>query len=240
MKPFKYQGPELDIFSLAANWKKYWAGLISPYIRGRVLEVGAGTGNNSHLLQSLCQGKFSSWTCLEPDRNLMDRLKQALTGEQSTATIRFVQGTIADLSATPGYDTVLYIDVLEHIADDAAELAAAADLLAENGQMIVLSPAHASLYSNFDREIGHFRRYTVRSLIRLTPEMLRPVLSRYIDSAGMLASLTNRMLLRQSLPTRKQIKIWDNLFIPVSRILDVVTCGKLGKSVLVVWRKMNV
>lgn len=240
MKPFKYQGEELDLFSLAVNWKQYWAALVSPYINGRVLEVGAGEGNNSRLVQSYCQGRFSGWTCLEPDSILMDRLKQTFTGEQSSTTVDFVQGTITDLSADPGYDTVLYIDVLEHIADDVTEIATAAELLNENGYMIVLSPAHNFLYTEFDRGIGHFRRYTVNSLIDLTPESLKPVRSRYVDSAGMIVSLANRLLLRQSLPTTTQIKIWDNIFIPVSRVLDVLSFGKLGKSVIVVWRKLHV
>ncbi len=237
MKPYKYQGAELDVFSLAVNWKQYWANLILPYIKGHVLEVGAGTGNNTDVIQTLCRDRFSNWTCLEPDHDQMDRLKQTMIEGQPSTPIDFFQGTITDLPVSSGYDTVLYIDVLEHIADDRSEIEKATALLSANGCLVVLSPAHGFLYTAFDREIGHFRRYTVSALKRLTPPGLTPVLARYIDSAGLLVSLANRLLLRQSLPTARQIRIWDGIFVPVSRWLDAMTIGKLGKSVLVVWQK---
>ncbi len=237
MEAFRYPGTELDLFSLAINWKRYWASLVSPYVGGRVLEVGAGAGNNTDLMQSMCRDMFTAWTCLEPDLDLIDRLKRKIDPEKPKAVVDVVHGSVADLPRSPVYDTILYIDVLEHIKDDKTELQTAAELLSINGHIIVLSPAHAFLYSEFDRWIGHFRRYTIGDLKQLTPGGCEPVLSRYVDSAGMLVSLANRVLLRQSLPTSGQIMIWDRFFIPVSRLLDVLTLGKLGKSLLMVWKK---
>src|SRR5260370_30792037 len=78
-------------------------------------------------------------------------------------------GTLRNVAAASLYDTILYLDVLEHIADDAAELAAAANHLAPGGHLVVLGPAHQFLFSAFDEAIGHYRRYNSRRLAALTP-----------------------------------------------------------------------
>ena len=59
----------------------------------------------------------------------------------------------------------------------------------------------------------------------------------YLDSVGLLASLSNRAMLRQHMPTARQIAIWDRLMVPMSRLLDPLLFHRLGKSVLAVWRK---
>lgn len=235
---FKYPGDELEVFNHAIRWKRYWASLVAPYINGRVLEVGAGTGNNTLLLQSVCRGMFSSWTCLEPDPDLLEKCRRKIAGVEPAVKTDVIHGTLADLAEAPGYDTILYIDVLEHIVDDGAEVQAATKRLSVNGHIIALVPARAFLYTEFDRRIGHIRRYSLHALKRLTPENCMSVSSRYVDSVGMLASLANRVLLRQALPTTGQIRVWDRLLIPVSRLVDKVRFGQLGKSALVVWKKL--
>lgn len=59
----------------------------------------------------------------------------------------------------------------------------------------------------------------------------------YMDAAGMLASAANRLLLRSAMPTERQILTWDRLLVPVSRRIDPVFAGRVGKSVLGIWRK---
>ena len=71
----------------------------------------------------------------------------------------------------------------------------------------------------------------------MTPATLRPVKCFYLDSVGLCAALANRLLLRQSLPTLKQILFWDRTIIPVSRALDPLLGGALGKTVIGVWER---
>jgi 2-polyprenyl-3-methyl-5-hydroxy-6-metoxy-1,4-benzoquinol methylase len=146
-------------------------------------------------------------------------------------------GVLADLPDEPGFDAILYLDVLEHIADDRRELAGAARRLVPGGHVVVLAPAHGALYSEFDAQVGHHRRYDKGSLRALGPAGVTLVALRYLDSVGLLASLANRLLLRQALPTARQIAFWDCVMIPASRVLDRVALGALGKSVLAVWRR---
>ena len=149
-----------------------------------------------------------------------------------------VLGDLSTLDSSRLFDAILYIDVLEHIEDDSAELRRAAAHLSPGGALIVLSPAHPFLYTPFDQAIGHYRRYTRQSLRAAAPRNLRRDKLIYLDSVGMLASLANRLLLDQSMPTAAQIHIWDTYLVPCSRVMDPLFFGAVGKSVLGVWRNV--
>jgi len=135
------------------------------------------------------------------------------------------------------YSTILYLDVLEHVSDDRGQLSAAAALLSSARYLIVLVPAHQFLYSAFDQAIGHYRRYSPTSLAGLEPPHCRLVLMRSLDSVGLLASLANAFLLRQSPPTSGQIHSWDRLLVPLSRYVDPVLGYRVGKSILAIWQR---
>jgi 2-polyprenyl-3-methyl-5-hydroxy-6-metoxy-1,4-benzoquinol methylase len=179
------------------------------------------------------------WVALEPDLSMCQKLRQmAERGElEKNCVVRV--GTIEDLDPAESFDSILYIDVLEHIKDDRLELVNAVHHLEPNGHLIVLAPAHQGLFTPFDSAIGHFRRYTLSGLASLSPPGAKIILSRYLDCIGLLASLGNRLLLHSSNPTLKQIKFWDSWLVPFSVKADPFLKFKLGKSVIVVWQKIS-
>ncbi|MBI3299790.1 MAG: class I SAM-dependent methyltransferase [Elusimicrobia bacterium] len=221
-----YVGTELELFARARRWKAYLRDRLAPYVAGDVLEVGCGLGANAAAFAGL---DFASWTGLEPDARLLAK------ASSPDPRFRFRTGTLGDLDPGARFDAILYIDVLEHIADDAGEAASAAARLRPGGRLIVLAPAHGWLYSPFDRAIGHHRRYTKESLSRAVPVGLARLELSYLDSVGLLASLANRLFLRQSSPTASQIGVWDSVIVPLSRVVDPLTGFRAGKSVLGVW-----
>lgn len=229
-----YIGGELELFADAHNWKAYFSTVLAPHLRGRVLEVGAGLGSTT---LALCRPGVEYWECLEPDSRLQRELVAMLDRHGWPCPVRARLGTLADLAENETFDTILYIDVLEHITEDRAELALAARHLASGGKLVVLSPAFQFLFSEFDAAIGHRRRYKKSSLLALTPPGLTPLTCRYLDSVGLIASLANRMVLRASLPTREQIRVWNRLIIPLSRILDKIVYYWFGRSIVAVWNK---
>lgn len=232
---YEYVGSELELFQHASNWKSYFASLVRPHLRGEVLEVGAGIGATSLILRG---DGVERWTSLEPDPVLAEKCEEAYGKEPSLASrSRVIVGSIEDLPEEPRFDAILYIDVLEHIEDHEGEARRAVARLAPGGRLIVLSPAHQWLFTPFDEALGHFRRYTRKSLGAAVPEANSTcVFLGYLDSVGLLASLGN-CFLRQSVPTLKQILFWDRVFVPVSRRIDRLFGHRLGKSVLGVWEK---
>lgn len=233
MSDYAYVGQELDLFAAAVRWKAYVARRLARYVVGDVLEVGAGLGTTT---RALCDGRQASWTCLEPDRALADRLAESVRSRPLPLAPEVVVGFLDDLVADRRFDSILYIDVLEHIEDDRAELQRAVGRLRPGGCVVVLCPAHPALFTPFDRAIGHHRRYTAGMYRRLVPAGARLERAFYLDSVGMLLSLGNRLLLRQSAPTPAQVRLWDRLFVPCSTVVDPLTLGRLGKSVVGVWR----
>lgn len=229
-----YIGSELELFATATNWKSYIARLLSPYIARDVLEVGAGIGGNIGYFHN---GRVARWLALEPDPAQADAIRARIGAGGLPPDCRVLDGTLGALAPDERFDSILYIDVLEHIADDAAELAAAARHLAPGGHLVVLSPAHRFLFSPFDEAVGHYRRYSLAELTGLAPPGCALVRTRMLDSAGFLASLANRLVLREAEPSRGQIAFWDRVLVPLSRIFDRLTGYRFGKTVVAVWRR---
>jgi protein-L-isoaspartate O-methyltransferase len=229
-----YIGTELEIFAKADRWKAYFRSQIAPYFGEAVLEVGAGIGATTETLSKI---PHQDWLCIEPDANLLADVDVMIAKGILPATCRTKVGTIDDLGEDPLFDTILYIDVLEHIEADRAELLKASKYLHSGGRLIVLSPAYQSLYSPFDKAIGHFRRYDRTSLSALTPPNCRIERMIYLDAVGVSLSFGNRLLLRQSTPSDKQIQFWDKRIIPVSRVIDRIIGYNAGRSIIGIWQK---
>jgi 2-polyprenyl-3-methyl-5-hydroxy-6-metoxy-1,4-benzoquinol methylase len=118
------------------------------------------------------------------------------------------------------FDCIMYVDVLEHIEDDRAELAVAQRHLRPGGHLVVIGPAHQWLFSEFDTAVGHFRRYSRGSLQEAVPNGMDRVMLRYMDALWVALSAANRLLLRSSAPTPAPIRTWDGLVVPMSRLVD--------------------
>ena len=230
-----YAGQELTIFALAANWKAYVQQRLDPYLIGDVAEVGAGLGETTKAL--IGSKQVRSWTCIEPDRAMASVISAANARDDYGRPVDVFATTLGQLPPAKLFDTVIYIDVLEHIEHDRAELADVLARLRPGGRIVVLSPAYQFLYSEFDKAIGHFRRYTKTMLRALTPSGAQEQASFYLDSVGMMASAANKFILRQALPGRGQVLTWDQLLVPLSRFIDPLVGRGFGRSVVMVWRK---
>ncbi len=236
MSESAYPGNELDLFCHADNWKAYFSKHICPYLHGHVLEVGAGIGATTRVLSS---NEHHSWTCLEPDPKLVEKHSLYIDLNNPHSNYKHVIGNISDIDDQKHYDTILYIDVLEHIENDDNEIKQAANLLSNNGVIIILSPAYQWLFNEFDQAIGHFRRYNKQTLTASVPVELEQVCIMYLDSVGAIASIANSVLLHQTIPTIKQVLFWDRAIIPFSKVIDPVILYSFGKSILGVWKKSS-
>lgn len=235
MSNFEYSGTELSLFEYANNWKAYWAKQIIPYMGKFILEVGAGIGANARTLNS---HNYESWICIEPDVKLCQGIKNKIIEGALPKSLVVRAITSEKLEPHELFDTILYIDVLEHIENDKAELEIASRHLIKGGIIIIISPAHNFLYSAFDAKIGHYRRYNKAMLGRIIPKQVIIKEMRYLDSVGLLASLANRLILRSADPTHKQIQFWDRFMVKASRLIDPLIGYRMGKSIVCVIEKL--
>lgn len=226
--PQDYIGEELGLFLHATNWKRYFAARCRPYVRGAVLDAGCGLGANA---EHLWNDTVTGWTFLEPDRRLLDQVPANAPAHVVERSQR-IHGTTADLPSVPAYDTILYVDVIEHIEQSRAELARAFQLLRPGGHLVILVPAFNLLYSPFDKAIGHFRRYDKAMLRAELPPGGRIARLEYLDSLAFFMSLANKWVLGQRYPTLKQVMFWDRTIVPLSRMADPMLFHTFGKSLL--------
>lgn len=236
IKDGKYIGTELMLFESATNWKRYLWEKLSIHLKGDILEVGAGIGGSTI---ALCDGSQNTWVCLEPDRDLAQeiemRKKQGLIPEVCQVETSY----LVDVPLDRKFDAILYLDVIEHIEADSKEIELASQHLKKDGVLIILVPAHQFLYTQFDKNIGHYRRYSKAMLRHAIPLSVQEVKLEYLDSVGLFASLANKLLLKKALPTQRQIQFWDTFLVRLSKLTDRLLFYKVGKSVLGVWRKTN-
>ncbi len=229
-----YIGNELELFKNATNWKTYFSSQINKYIYGDVLEVGAGIGiNTSYLLN---KNKVNSITCIEPDQVLCLQIKENHKKTFITSA-DIINGTIQDTNKT--FDTIIYIDVLEHIEESKKEIEIIRSKLNKGGHLIILVPAFNFLYSEFDKRIGHFRRYNKKKLREETNQTLKEKKIFYLDSLGFFASLTNKLILKKSTPSEENIHFWDKKLIPMTKLIDKMICYTFGKSLIGIYQKTN-
>jgi 2-polyprenyl-3-methyl-5-hydroxy-6-metoxy-1,4-benzoquinol methylase len=230
-----YIGNELELFAHAKNWKQYWGNKVMPYIGGHVLEVGAGIGTNTkYLLERNKQ--VEQWFCVEPDQQLAAQIEPSLSSKYKSK-VYIEKSYLKDFKTTQKFDSILYIDVIEHLEDDKKEIEYAKSLLSDHGHLIILVPAHNYLYSDFDKAIGHYRRYNKKMLKAVVGQDLHQEKLMYLDSVGMAASTVNKLFLKQSYPTLKQIKFWDNYIVSTSMLSDKLLFNSLGKTLIGVWKK---
>ncbi|MCC6910847.1 MAG: class I SAM-dependent methyltransferase [Flavobacteriales bacterium] len=228
----QYVGKELELFAQATNWKRYWASKLRPYVRGRVLDVGCGMGTNAQYLE---HAGVSAYTFLEPDADLLEQIPKHIPMQLLPRSER-IQGTTIDLSGRQ-FDTILYLDVIEHIADSSVELARAFALLAPGGHLLILAPAHTFLWSPLDDAVGHYRRYTKAVLRSELPAGAQEVRLFHLDALGMALSLGNRFVTARSLPTEGQIRFWDRWVVRPSQVLDPLVGYRFGRSLVGIVRR---
>jgi SAM-dependent methyltransferase len=230
-----YIGEELELFQYAVNWKKYFSSFFQPYIRGEVAEVGAGMGANvPYLINPLVTG----YLCIEPDKGLAAATADKIASKSLPPVCAVKQGLLEN-DLQNRFDTIMYIDVLEHIEDDASEVAKAAKALKPGGHLCILVPANPKDYTDFDKAIGHFRRYTKTMLVDIVGQPLQVEWCHYLDLFGSLASKANKLFLKQSQPSKGQVLTWDRFIIPASKLFDKPTGYKSGKSLLLVAKKKS-
>jgi hypothetical protein len=231
---YSYIGTELEVFAKATNWKNYVGRNLRPYITGSVIEVGAGLGSST---KYLCDGSQVHWLCLDPDANHVLHLKALIAARKLPPCCEAKCGILADLAPSECANTIIYVDVLEHIQDDEAEILVAATHLASGGRIVVLAPAFNSISSPLDKAVGHYRRYVRNDAERLTTPSLSLQATFFLDSAGFFASGLNRFVLRKSLPSARDIQIWDKVIVPISMLSDKVLGRLFGRSIVMIWQK---
>ena len=216
----------LEDLEQAKNYSAWILEMIAPHISGRILEVGAGRGTYSTYFAD--RGHL---TALEPSEAHSAALRERLKHSNAVVITAQLDGT-----AAPGsYDTVVLLNVLEHIADDHRALGDIYEALAPGGKMVLWVPAFEVLYGKFDQRIGHYRRYKRNQLLALVHKVgFQQVTARYTNMPGFVAWWLVVRLLGRTPTAGRLASIYDRAFIPVISRVERFVRPPVGQSLLVV------
>ena len=192
----------------ARNYRAALVAAFRPYLTGRVLEAGAGIGQMTR--EFLTVGTISELVTLEPEPRYTERLRRFRPAEL------VVEGTSLDLPADAAWDAIISINVLEHIEDDAGELARYGRFLRpRRGHLCLLVPARPELYAPIDRDFGHYRRYARRELrAKLHAAGFTSVDIHYYNWVGYFAWLLSFRLLRRRGFDARAVRFFDRWIFP--------------------------
>ena len=171
-------------------------------------------------------------TALEPSEAQSVALRERLKDYPNAVVITAqLNGT-----AAPGsYDTVVLLNVLEHIPDDHQALRDIYESLAPGGKMVLWVPAFEALYGKFDQRIGHYRRYRRNELQALVHNVgFQQVTAKYTNMPGFFAWWLIVRVLGRSPTAGRLTAINDRYFIPVIRRVERVVRPPIGQSLMVV------
>lgn len=218
----------LDNLDGAENYAAWIFSLFERYLGPAVLEVGAGHGTISSLIVPRCERLLAL--------DLSERCVKLLSSRFSDdPRVEVLRGEVASLDEHGTFDTVVLVNVLEHIEDDDAALVKLFDLLKPGGRLVLWVPAFQMLYADFDRKVGHHRRYRRNALgAQLSGVGFGLVESRYVNAFGAISWFFFARLMRGEPTSERLVRLVDRGIVPGVRWVETRLQPPFGQSVFVV------
>ncbi len=212
----------LEIMSQAVWYNTWLFGQIKKYVKGDILEVGAGIGNFTPFLKTCGKVIAIDYDPVYKNTNFGDIEKGKYFFKHPPAG---------------GFDTIVCMNVLEHIKDDKRALTNMSNLLKNKGKLILLVPAHQWAYGLMDKNLGHIRRYNKNQLSNILKANSYSLIAiRYLNWLGLIGWFVNGRIFRKKIIPTGQLGIFDKLARPFL-LLEETFEPSFGLSVLVIGEK---
>ncbi|HJR62724.1 MAG TPA: class I SAM-dependent methyltransferase [Gemmatimonadaceae bacterium] len=232
MTGFSYSGTELDALADARNYYEHIRRRFASHLGAKVVEVGAGIGTFSQYL--LRSPGVQELIAIEPAVNNFPVLRDRFASDRRVTTR---QGELRDFADKLVADSLVAVNVMEHIEDDVSFLRDARRVLGDSGTLLLFVPALQSIYGTLDEAFDHYRRYD-RSLLhsRLSDAGFGMVRTRYVNMPGIAAwYLAGRVMRRRTLDPRS-VRFYDRFVVPVVAAVEAVIEPPAGQSLLAIAR----
>ncbi len=228
----------LDNISDADQLNGWMFDTIRPWCSGSVLEVGSGIGNISRFLLE----QPYTVTLSDLRENYCDQLRASF--KDSPRLHDVIRMDLVDplfdthfSNLRESFDTIISLNVIEHIKDDRTAVKNLRSLLKPGGRLVVLVPAYDFLYNRFDYHLGHYRRYRARQLRELVRETGFTILSsHYFNALGMAGWFISGAVLKNKSIPKGHVWLYDKIVL-LSRILDQAVFHRIGLSTICVGMK---
>lgn len=223
---------DLRQMARAVNYQAWQFAMVAPFLSGRVLEVGGGIGNFTPRIAKIA----TQVTSLEPNDYCFQQLKSQV---ENHPNVTLHQATVEAmphlLSSKEKFDSIVMMNVLEHIQDDRAVLEQLQKHLAPRGRIVILVPAGQWAFGSNDDRLGHYRRYDKRYTRQLFANLgLQMDCLRFYNFVGIWGWWWNAKVRRRQSQSDAQIRVFDKLIVPFISRVEKVIRPPLGQSLLAV------
>lgn len=233
----------LNAMESAPNYHNWIFNEFSPYIGRSILEVGAGTGT---ITKKLFDFEPEFLTSIEPSEYVYQHLKSEIFEFQKqeknkqvkfNAINSFLSNAIDKLN-DKSIDTIIYINVLEHVEHDELELNLMNSCMERGGKILIFVPALQWLYGTHDKNCGHYRRYYKKELkVKVENAGFKIIKLKYFDFLGVIPWWILFKVLKVKYLKTEQSKVYDRLIIPLESILERKAAPLFGKNLILVAEK---
>jgi 2-polyprenyl-3-methyl-5-hydroxy-6-metoxy-1,4-benzoquinol methylase len=228
----------LQVIAKATRFNQWMYESFRKHLKGHVLEIGSGIGNISSFV--IAAGMPVTLSDFNPD--YFNWLKKKFGHYKNVREILQINLLHPDFINEYGrlkekYDSIFLLNVIEHLKDDETAIENCRYLLKPRGHLIVLAPAYQFLYCSLDKELGHFKRYSLNTMDQLLKKKGMDMIARkYYNFIGLAGWFFFGKLLGEKMISPGQVNVFNNL-VPLAKWVDKIVFRKAGLSVIVTAKK---
>lgn len=224
----------LEVIAKADRFNRWMFDQFKDQLKGEILEIGSGIGNISQLVIE----EGHSITLSDYNEEYCDFLKNKFSQNANVKEILSIDLVHPDFpnkyfTYKEKFDTIFLLNVIEHIKDDLVAIKNCKYLLKKDGHVVLLAPAYSWLYSSFDKQLGHLRRYSLKSLKELLKKNEFNILSgSHFNFAGIAGWFLFGKLFNKKMLGSSEMSAFNKI-VPLAKVIDNVFLKKIGLSVVV-------
>jgi SAM-dependent methyltransferase len=221
--------------SEAKNYFRWQYNLVEPYLGQRILEIGCGIGNFTEFMKRADRHILG----IDIDGNCVTAHNERFADAPEIEAKQLdVLGRGASEARAFQPDTIVCLNVLEHIADDAAVLRSMWHILEPRGRVCFIVPAFEALRGPIDDLLGHYRRYTLGGFRTLaTSAGFQIERACYMNLVGLVGWWMNAKVLRRRAQSRSQVAVFDQMIVPIASQMERLITPPVGQNVFAILRK---
>lgn len=230
----------LEVISRAASFNHWMYNEFRSLLKGAILEIGSGIGNIS---QFVIDDGFSI-TLSDYNTEYVEELKRKYAETKNVKDILSIDLSQSDFEnhykeLKEKYDSIFLLNVIEHIAGDEKAIQNCKFILRTGGHLIVLAPAYKWLYCKFDKELGHYRRYTLNTITALLEKQNFGIIKKqYFNFTGIPGWFLFGKILGKKMLGNSEISAFNKL-VPLAKRIDKLVKKKVGLSIIITGTKKN-
>lgn len=218
--------------SKTINYNNWVFGMYQEFIGNNILDIGSGHGTFIRYIKDK-----KHITCIEPSSDEFESLKRAFAGLSNISIINgdFNSPEVLNKVKKTQIDTIICLNVLEHIEDDMNTLKNIHSILNPGGKLILYIPALKALYGTMDEALHHFRRYNKKDLEEMLSAAGFKILKiRYMNFLGIFTWFLYSRILKKKMPSVKRLLFYDKYLVPIISAIERLIEIPFGQSILVV------